>query len=280
MPNQLIQFWNDCALLAPPYIHPQDLELISRNHWRSEEDPVDFKTYVASSRFGDREDFRFHLALMPTPYVGNIDKADIVVLMLNPGFDHSDYWAEYSVPDLRTRLRQTLVQSFEGADFPFLFLDPDFCWHGGFRWWEGKLRGVIRQIATEKFGGDYWRAMKDLSERLACIELVPYHSSWFNDHRLFDRLPSIITARRFVSETLRSEAEAGRRLLIITRQAGVWGFHESAKNIVVYKGGQTRGASLGPSSEGGRAILGWYGITQGLHGNNYPAGNNPNDSAG
>src|SRR6185295_11273508 len=105
-------------------------------------------------------------------------------------------------------LRMNLSQSFEGVEFPFLWLDPEFCWHGGFVWWEKKLREVITLIAAERFKGRYLDALRNLSTRLAHIELVPYHSPSFRGHALINDLPSVNAARRFVQDALVSAAQA------------------------------------------------------------------------
>ncbi len=183
-----------------------------------------------------------------------------MILLLNPGFGYNDYWAESHGPGFRQGLTDNLRQSFEDNEFPFVFLDPKFCWHGGFIWWEKKLREVIREIAARKFDGNYRDGLKSLASRLACVELVPYHSSSFGEHRLIDRLPSVQAARAFVRKGLMAEAMADKKTVIVTRQVKAWGVRTGAPNLVIYEGGHTRGASLSPNSAGGKAILKRYGI--------------------
>lgn len=80
------------------------------------------------------------------PYVGDLHRADIFLLHLSPGFHFTDYYAEWEVPTFRRRLIRNLRQELDGLEFPFVFLDPEFCWHPGFRWWEEKLRDVATTI--------------------------------------------------------------------------------------------------------------------------------------
>jgi hypothetical protein len=59
------------------------------------------------------------------------------------------------------------------------------------------------------------------------------------------------------------KAKKGNCTLIVTRKTKDWGCPCDAKhkdNIVVYQGGETRGASLSSKSKGGKAILKSYGI--------------------
>jgi hypothetical protein len=260
--NQLVEFWTRCSLNASPFAHPDDLPTLRAAGGRHvDEETWTFDAYVGGPRFGDFEDHRLHLGLLPQPYAGDLARADIVVLLLNPGFSHSDYFGESRMAAFRRRLEANLRQSFEGVDFPFLWLDPEFCWHGGFWWWERKLREVATVIAHERFGGRYLDALRSLADRLAQVELVPYHSPSFRAHALIERLPSAEAARAFVRGELLPAARSGGRTIIVTRRVASWGLPQSGRGLVVYKGDQPRGASLGPTTAGGRAILRRYGIS-------------------
>jgi len=259
--NELVRFWDRCDLAAPPYWHPDDHLVLRRGNGRHiDDEPKTFDQYLVSPLFGDFEDHRLQLSLLPAPYLGNLANADIIVLLLNPGLAFCDYYAEARVPRFRQRLEMNLRQSFERIDFPFHFLDPEFCWHGGFLWWERKLRSVITTIADRKFNKSYLRALRDLSGRLACIELVPYHSQTFRSHALINHLPSARAARQFVHDVLVPAANNDERTIIVTRQVAAWRLPEGTLNPVVYRGGLTRGASLGLSTPGGQEILRRYGI--------------------
>lgn len=262
MPIELVDFWRRCPLDAPPYTHPEDQSVLKQVSDQSPDvTPRDFDEFLVSPRFGAFNDHRFQLSLLPVPYLGNLAKADIVVLALNPGFGFTDYYAESRVPAFRTRLVRNLKQSFDGIDFPFLGLDPEFCWHGGFLWWEQRLREVIELIAKESFGGSYRDALRDLSNRLAVIELVPYHSRAFGRSSLIKELASSREARQFVEDYLVPEAQACRKTIIVTRKAKEWPLpNEPSECIAIYRGGQTRGASLGRNTPGGKAILKRYRI--------------------
>ena len=261
MPNELIDFWRRCELAAPPFAHPDDLSILRQKNSRFiDAEPANFDSFIAGPRFGDFDDHRLHLSLLPLPYEGDLSHAEIVILLLNPGFSYGDYWAETKMPVFRQRKKASLRQSFKGIDFPFLELDPQFCWHSGFVWWEKKLRGVIKAIAAHKFKGRYREALRDLSRRLACVQLVPYHSPSFRAHTLIEKLRSVTMVRNFVHERLVPDANAGKLTLIVTRQVKSWALPPGTKNLVIYEGGATRGASLGPNSEGGKAILRRYDI--------------------
>ncbi len=261
MRNDLVDFWKRCDLAEPPFAHPDDWQFLRRQNGKHiDADPKDFDGFVTSPRFGDPSDHRFHLSLLPVPYGGDLARADIVILLLNPGFSYIDYYAETRVPAFRRRLEKNLAQEFAGVEFPFLWLDPEFCWHSGFIWWEKKLRRLIEKIAEGKFSGRYLYALRDLSSRLAIVELVPYHSLSFQGHALIDCLPSVAQARCYVHDVLLPATKTGVKTVIVTRQKDAWGLKDRGEHLEIYSGGQTRGASLGPGTPGGGAILKRYGI--------------------
>ncbi|MGE4048544.1 MAG: hypothetical protein AB7F35_27055 [Acetobacteraceae bacterium] len=163
------------------------------------------------------------------------------------------------MPQFRDHLKRTLAQDFSGVEFPFIWLNPEYCWHGGFYWWEAKLREVITIIAKQKFQGRYLDALRDVSTRLANIELIPYHSSSFSAHQLIRDLPSVHAARHFAQAAL--VANQGMKKIIVTRQVKSWDLPPNNADLIVYEGGHTRGASLGSRSRGGQAILKLYEIS-------------------
>jgi hypothetical protein len=259
MPSRLIKFWRDCPVDSKLLAHPEDLNLLTRKGAVLPESmPQSFESFIAAPRF---DDCRMHLKLLPQPYAGDLLRAKIFILLLNPGLGYTDYWGESRMESFRGRLEANLRQELEGIEYPFLWLDPEFCWHGGFVWWEKKLRDVINVIASEQFKGSYIDALRDLSTKIASLELLPYHSFSFGAHKLIEELPSVSVMREFVRERLALEAKSGKRILIVTRQQNAWGLTATEENIIIYTGGHTRGASLGTNSKGGKAILRQYGIT-------------------
>jgi hypothetical protein len=258
--TEIVKFWRDCPLDRPPFVHPEDLATLGQYEPSLLKLPRQtFQQFVAGSRFGDFDDPRFHLSLLPTPYAGDLERADIFLLQLNPGLNFTDYYGEWKVPKFRRRLIRNLRQELDGLEFPFAFLDPEFCWHSGFRWWEEKLRGVATTIANRK-QVRYLDALRELSRRIAAIELVPYHSISFRDHRLIKDLASARQAKQYAQD-LRSKALLTKCSIIITRKVKEWGLRRMRNGrVVLYSPALARGASLGPKTKGGQAILRMFGI--------------------
>jgi hypothetical protein len=99
----------------------------------------------------------------------------------------------------------------------------------------------------------YQNAMSILSKKLACLELIPYHSKSFGAGSLLNKLPSVKVMRSYVQDIVIPRAKADKAIIIATRQVKMWQLPEH-KNIVMYEGGETRSAHLTISSRGGQAI--------------------------
>jgi hypothetical protein len=262
--EDLVNFWKALDSKTAPFAHPEDLPIlrsIKNGQLIDEEPKKTYRDFVEGVRFANSDDRRLELSLLPVPYTGDLKKADIIILLLNPGLGDSDYWGEFNVPSYRERIERTLRQDLDDAEYPFCYLDPEICWSGGFRYWEKKFHSVISLIANEKFNGRYLDALRDFSSRLATVELVPYHSPTFGGHPLIGTLPSVNLIQRFVRENLLPDVENGEKTLIVTRRAKDWGMPVSP-HVIVYQGWETRGANLGPASSGGKAILRRYGVGQ------------------
>ncbi len=244
--NKLVQFWNKAPLKTMPFVHPDDFSSI-----RDSVSPVSsYEDYVAALKNGSLDPTNFHLSLLPQPYMGDLDGADILVVLLNPGLHASDYTLEARHPEFRRRMIAVIRQ--EDRRHPFL--DPDLAWTSGFSWWHRKLWEIARLVADQKFRGDYGRALDLLARRIAAVELVPYHSTSFRGSTNY---PSARAAREFISDAV----ALGRQTVIVTRRARDWGAAASDK-VILYAGGAARGASLSPRSRGGQAILTALNVSQ------------------
>ncbi len=220
-------------------------------------------SYIKSFRdFAKEKDFNkktsnLHLDLLPQPYIGDLKQADIFILSLNPGLNPSDYYAESEVLEFRKALIGNLRQDKLDKDFPNIFLNPNFSWHSGFNYWYGKLEGVILQLVKGKSYLSRRETLRELSRRIAFLELIPWHSmnmAGGMKNKLV-RLESSRLIVDYVVKELKPRSEKNDCLLIVVRGADYWKLKNENDNIVVYEKGQNRTASLSPSSKGGDAIF-------------------------
>lgn len=226
----------------------------SHDSWASFKSEYDF----------GKTDGRLHLGLLPIPFMGNLDKASIFLMMLNPGVGPDDYYAEYNVPEFRDALLRNLRQEENNT---FVCLDPRFSWHGGFYYWHNKLKGLITKYACKEHAYDtcepeeralaYNKALQDFQTKIAVLQLMPYHSSNFElSEETFESMKSPCFAQSYVKEVLLPRAKRGECLIIATRRIQDWGLEDCESECVInYAGAETRGAHLGPNTRGGKRIL-------------------------
>src|SRR5690606_21306974 len=118
MPNKLVEFWERCDLSGQTFVHPDDRQVLEQGgdrHVLGGE--IDFDSYIRGNHFGNRGGSRFHTSLLPIPYGGDLARADIFILLLNPGFSHADYFGDFKMPEFRKRLERNLLQDFVNEDF-------------------------------------------------------------------------------------------------------------------------------------------------------------------
>lgn len=245
----LIGFWKKQSYQKGPYIAHQDIEFIPK---RIINTFFSYKSYIESESFGNINDNSLHLGLLPLPYVGDLSKSTIFILMLNPGLSPTDYFAEYNQPEFRNIYLGNIFQEFE-TEFPFHFLNPEFAWHEGFQYWHDKFKGLAR-VVSEKKNLTYYDSLKFLSKQISCLELMPYHSKRFGSDYFINDLQSVRLMRSFVNDFLLPKALNKNIIIIVTRKAKIWGLIEN-KNVVVYNKNEARSAHLTPNSKGGQAIL-------------------------
>lgn len=127
MTSKLAAYWRKFEPSAGGlHVHPQDYDWLKSNSACLSQ-PVlgSFAAYVQSDRFGT-QDRELHLSLLPVPFVGNLETADILIFIQNPGLAAVDYLLEedkdFQTAALRT-LRQEAIE-----DYPFWCLNPAFAW--------------------------------------------------------------------------------------------------------------------------------------------------------
>ena len=133
--NSLVNYWkifDDSGDVGSRlYSHPADEAFIANNPGLFEQTIYTPEEFIGSDAFGDFDETKFHLSLLPVPYLGNLRTADIFILHLNPGFGLEEY-ADDADPCLRTALRHTLKQRLDAAEYPFCKLNPALCRTAGF----------------------------------------------------------------------------------------------------------------------------------------------------
>ncbi|HIH43819.1 MAG TPA: hypothetical protein HA257_01665 [Candidatus Methanoperedenaceae archaeon] len=215
--NKLIDFWEkyieNLKKEQMPVAHPSDK--IGKEYYYACKNFDDYIKLIKSPNI--KFENRFHLGLIPIPYIGNIEKAEIYILMLNPGFGILDYYAESYDKELKDALINNLRQELDN-DYPFIFLNPKFLWHGGGQYYEKKFKWLIQEV---KGTNSYAQKLSHIANKVAVLQLVPYHSkSYIHNHTI--ELESSKIMCSFVKKELVPKTEDGDICIICPRGANYW----------------------------------------------------------
>jgi len=214
----------------------------------------DWSSFIQAFKFGE-PDSRLHIGLLPQPFCGAIDSAKVVILTLNPGLNPIDYFAERRVPEFvgfREAVFATYKQRFLGR-YPLMFLDPQFSWHSGFKYWHDKLSKLINQFALEQ-EIHRTKALEFFAQSVAVLELLPYHSA--NTPADFvQKLNSAKLACSYAHDVLLKKAKAKEVLLVVVRKNSLWKMPKVDGKVVVYEKSEPRASHLSLNSAGGPEIL-------------------------
>lgn len=262
--EELVDFWNVSNFHLKTKIHNQDFDLIENNLIKNCSNSSDFIKNYLSSKNKQNLDKKFHSNLLPEPYCGNLSNAKIFILGLNPGFDNATYFCQEN-EKLRNALENNLKQNLSEYEYPFIGLNPEFLWTDSGRWCFSKFdqqeNSLIREIMNRK-NCDYLGSLKFLSQKIASLELVPYHSKLFSlPKSIYMKMPSVKIMLSFIENYVLPKVNSGDAILIVLRKGNILeseidGLKEIENKIVIYKGsGECQRASLSANSRGGKAIL-------------------------
>lgn len=160
-------------------------------------------------RYGtlDAPGHSLNLRCLPAPFGGPLRTARVVLLFLNPGLSPQDL-EESDTPAAHTHYRLKR----EG----FALLDGPDEHQAAWKWWSSR---------TKRFGD--WRELRD---RVAFLNIVPYHSTDFDDAPLLSALPSSRMSIAWAQSILFPQAERGERVVVCLRSAQTWGLGRGMKH--------------------------------------------------
>ena len=223
--NELVKFWREFRDGGENCLHPEDRRFFRFCLNPPPDDPK-----------------HTHLNMLPAPYRGHLETADIFVCFLNPGFNPKD--REYAIdPEFRQLRLNTLYQENWSSEYRVDLFNPELSEHPGHQW----LSSHFGELFT-----------KELSDRLAILQAYPYNSNKFGNWAFQRNLPSVKQMRSFVQGSLVPRARHGEVLLIVARGARLLGFdteYSCEINLLIYGGGERRGAFMTPATRGGKKIM-------------------------
>lgn len=245
MIEDFVTFWRRLEA-ASPYVHPDDLEALT-----------------------PRDKALMQFSLLPLPINGNLHEAEIVILMLNPGFSEGDLtWGSQAQ---RASMAQSLLANIRQAGWPDRYamfdLNPSFVGSGGADYWVGneldRPGGKFGHLVSALADGcsiSKSEARRFVAFKIAVLQLVAYRATSFRDLQNGQqrygppqsRLASSGIARRLADFLI----EEKQRLVVVPYGIQHWGFFsaESNSHLEVYRYG-LREAHFAPSSPGFAPML-------------------------
>ena len=222
--ERLFDHWQRLGPSSAPYIHNRD------------------KPFLV-----DRQ-IRFEDHLTPYPYLGDLRRARVWLLMLNSSVDSADA-ADEQQPYFKELSKRNIEQDFAGVEFPFFSLDPQLEGTGTYRYYNTKrgLGQLVRSLAVQRAIPEVV-ARKLVSQYVAVLELLPYRSK--NFPAAAAQLPSVNLSRAAAHEAL------AQRLLLVPWGADHWRLPRNAiQPNLITQGARTFSFAPGGASGFGEAIL-------------------------
>ncbi len=235
--SDLISYWSQLNASRRPLIHPEDH---IPDELRAELSVAGI--YPDEAGYEEAIDrVRFHVNLVPVPFIGDIANARVFVLLLNPGCSPLDYVAEAD-PEFSVAIVDQLSQSFRPGIRSFFCLRREFSWTGAGQWWRSKLSPVVQQFRDRGLGVS--DALDRISSQFAVLEYWPYHSINANlRSSILKHSKSHRIVSSFARDELSDRARRGECLVVVPRAVKRWDLPEH-KNVIQYDRGASRGASL------------------------------------
>jgi len=144
---------------------------------------------------GHRNYFNLRLETLPDQVIGGLNKAAVIFLLLNPGFDEKDITVNLTLPQFLEANRRNLIDPYDSS---FYYFSAGLEQTGGYAWWRKILNPLIEEGVTEQM----------LSTKIAAIEFFPYHSKGWKDVPL---VPSQQVAFNLVREAI----QLGKTIVIM-----------------------------------------------------------------
>ena len=149
---------------------------------------------------GHRNYSNLRLDALPEQTMGGLDNAEVVFLLLNPGFSEGDITINLKLPRFVEASRRNLLNPYTS---PFYYFDGGLERTGGYKWWTKTLKPLMQDGVTEAM----------LRDKIMAIEFFPYHSgSWME----MPRIPSQQLAFDLVREAIK------RNKTLIVRSVQKW----------------------------------------------------------
>ena len=187
--------------------------MTSQNPWQNLKPlyvlPEDFAAIAFHRNYSN-----LRLDTLPEQVIGGLDKAEVIFLLLNPGFDEKDITVNLTLPHFIEANRHNSIDPFSS---PFYYFGGDLEKTSGYGWWRRVLNPLIESGVTEAM----------LRDKIMAIEYFPYHSKTYED------LP-VVPSQKMAFDLVR-EAIDRNKTIVIMRGKSYWCADVAVPELVTYK---------------------------------------------
>jgi hypothetical protein len=164
----------------PDYILPEDLECIQRH----------------------RNLPNLHLETVPGQFIGGLNTAEVIFLLLNPGFVPEDETVNLRLPGF---LKDNRLNHTDPYNSPFYYFNEGNEMTSGYEWWAQRLKPLILEDGISE---------ETLRTKIMAIEYFPYHSVTYKP-------VGIIPSQHFAFDLVH-EAMRQNKIIVIMRSKKEW----------------------------------------------------------
>ncbi len=166
-------------------------------------------------KFNERvkDDYKIHSSIFPAPFMGNVESATVIILMLNPGYDKDEdvggtkYYQTYT-----DWWMQQIQHKLPYPELPLFCLEKNYILKSDY--WFKKLKPLI-DITTDEI----------VATKIAKVQFFPYHSIKYKS--LYKRLlkeenfDSYLPSQEYNFALVRRAIDRGA-LIVIPRSKKFW----------------------------------------------------------
>ena len=187
--KRLINFWRKAGDVG---VHPEDAALVKAHNLKAK---AERKLYVD--------------LFTPIPWVGNLNTAKVIIVMLNPGMQKLA--KQLGAEKLE---RSHLVKNLRQKNRPTLFcLHPELKETGGGVYWRGRFRTYVESQFDNLEDG-----YAHLSRHICIVQLVPYHSQK-DPGGVRTKLPSAKAMHEWILAEIKLKH---RKIIVIRGYNDIW----------------------------------------------------------
>lgn len=206
-----------------------------------------------------KEKYKLRLNVYPQHFVGDIDKAKIIILSLNPGYN-TEYYDAYKkrINKNGTKYEQIIKENLEMKRPSFHAFE--LANESDLGYWGIKMKCWVEDY-DKKDNKKIVESLKKITEDIALAEFFPYHSMSYND--MYDKLgegtspnsnrkiKDYLPTQKFLFEKIkkRIDDKNDEVIIILTRSFAKW--YEAIEGLRDYKHcyevNNTRNFSLNPA---------------------------------